>query len=259
LIWDRDGGFLRGRKWLVPTNPKISSFRQRALLLSALAVAAWLLPVGQASAQNFFERLFGGGSRSSPAPLAQAFADPFGMGETSEPQAAPRGPSVTYCVRLCDGQHFPVPRNASMTQAQACNSFCPASKTKVFSGGGIDHASASDGTRYADLANAFAYREHVVPGCTCNGRTPGGLASMDVNADPTLRPGDIVATNNGFTAFKGTKKGAAEFTPLSAEARRKLADVKVTPAPESGPQAEIAPSDTSPSGSEERRRAQLSR
>jgi hypothetical protein len=191
-----------------------------------------IAPVSSASAQNFFELLFGGFRRAATS--AQAYADPNVVSETGDRQGGERGERgayASYCVRLCDGQHFPVTRAAGVTAAQACSSFCPAATTKVFSGGGIDHAVASDGARYADLANAFVYRQKLVPNCTCNGATPGGLASLDVNADPTLRPGDIVATNDGFEAFSSTKKGTAEFTPLSAEARRKLADVKVRPAP----------------------------
>jgi hypothetical protein len=244
----------------VPAHPKKPNLRQSALLLSAVAMIAMALP-SSAFAGNFFEMLFGGfgGGRASVPSSVQAYADPSvadGTGERLVSQGG--GPSATYCVRLCDGQHFPVPRNSSLSPAQACNSFCPASKTKVFSGSGIDHASANDGTRYADLDNAFVYRKQVVPGCTCNGQTPGGLATMDVNEDPTLRPGDIVATNTGFVAFKGAKKGTAEFTPLPPDAQRKLAEVKVVPASgRPAVQATTSPSDISASARDDNRRAQL--
>lgn len=238
---------------------KNTAFRRSALVFAALAMTL-VLP-GPASAAGLFDFLFGGFHRpAGPPPSAQAYADPYAVPDqgVAERRSADRGPSVAYCVRLCDGQHFPVQRTGDMTAAQACNSFCPASKTKVFSGSAIDQAVASDGTHYADLANAFVYREHFVANCTCNGKTPGGLAAVKVDADPTLRSGDIVATNDGFVAFKGTKKGTAEFTPLSAEARRKLADVKVTPAPTSAV-AKSDVSDISASNREDGRRAQLSR
>lgn len=212
-------------------NQKIQAFRPSALLIGAIAIIS-VLPAGPASAQGLFDLLFGGFRRSSP-PAAQAYADPSGTvaepGERSSGGGG-GGPYVAYCVRLCDGQHFPVTRVSGVSPAQACNSFCPAAKTKVFSGSGIDRAVASDGARYADLANAFVYREKTVANCTCNGQTTGGLATQDINADPTLRPGDIVATNAGLSAYSGNKKGAAEFTPLSGDARRRLADVKVRPA-----------------------------
>lgn len=123
-----------------------------------------------------------------------------------------------------------------MSAAESCNSFCPATPTKIFAGGNIDSAMASDGTRYADLDTAFAFREKLSAGCTCNGKTPGGLASMDVNKDPTLRPGDIVATKTGLVAFTGGNNNVANFTPidsyrgLSQSSRDKLSDVKIMPA-----------------------------
>lgn len=236
-------------------NRKTSTFRHSLCLLGALTVISAVLPAGSASAQGLLELLFGGFRRSGPPAAAQAYADPLGSGERSETRGE-RGPSVGYCVRLCDGQPFPIQRNAGATPIQVCNAFCPASKTKAFSGSSIDRAVASDGTRYADLDNAFVYRQKLVPNCTCNGKTAGGLATLDVNTDPTLRAGDIVATNNGLVAVKDTRKGSAEFTPLSSEASRKLADVKV--APVSKP-AQATPSNVSAPGSDEDRRAQLSR
>jgi hypothetical protein len=123
-----------------------------------------------------------------------------------------------------------------MSAAESCNAFCPASQTKLYSGGSIDNAVAGDGTRYDDLDNAFVYRERIVDGCSCNGKTPFGLARVDVNADPTLRPGDVVATKTGLVAFTGANNKVANFTPidsyrgLSQISRDKLADVKIMPA-----------------------------
>jgi hypothetical protein len=122
-----------------------------------------------------------------------------------------------------------------MSAAEACSSFCPATPTKVFAGSNIDTAVASDGTRYGNLDTAFSFREKLVAGCTCNGKSPGGLASMDINKDPTLRPGDIVATKTGLVAFTNASNNVANFTPidsyrgLSQSARDKLSDVKIMP------------------------------
>src|SRR5690606_40808915 len=105
-----------------------------------------------------------------------------------------------------------------MSAADACRSFCPAAQTKLFIGSDIDYAAASDGSRYADMPNAYAYRKKLASNCSCNGRTPFGLAHIDARTDPTLRPGDIVATENGLLAYTG-KGGdrtnvAANFTPV---------------------------------------------
>ncbi|HEX2116141.1 MAG TPA: DUF2865 domain-containing protein [Alphaproteobacteria bacterium] len=138
-------------------------------------------------------------------------------------------------MRLCDGRYFPIQRQAGATAAQLCSSFCPASETKVFSGSGIDHAVASDGTRYANLRNAFVYRERIVENCTCNGRDPYGLVTLSVGSDPTLRPGDIVATDDGFVAYNGGNRRQAEFTPigsypgLSKELRERLSQTRIMP------------------------------
>jgi hypothetical protein len=110
------------------------------------------------------------------------------------------GQSVAYCVRLCDGRYFPMQRRSNATSIQLCNAFCPAAKTQVFNGSQIDHAVASNGARYANLANAFVYRQKIVPGCTCNGKNEFGLAKIDVKSDPTLKPGDIIATGDNQKA-----------------------------------------------------------
>ena len=194
-----------------------------------------------ASAQGIFERIFGGLRHAVEAPHAPtsitAFADPLtSLGNTINPQQrADSGPGRAFCVRSCDGHFFPVPAHAGMSAAESCSAFCPASKTRLYSGSTIDNAVANDGSHYADLDNAFAYRKQLVAGCTCNGRDAFGLARMDVKSDPTLRPGDVVATKSGLVAFTGTKNNAADFTPIdtyrgmSKNSRDKLADVKIMP------------------------------
>ena len=155
----------------------------RAILVAGLAIAAAPAP---AAAQNLFDFFFSGARRPSPPPMASAYADPQAEpngARSSDPGSrAESGPAVSYCVRLCDGRFFPIQRSAA-TPVEICNSFCPASHTKIFSGGSIDHAVARDGTRYAELGNAFAYRDHVVPGCTCNGKDAFGLAPIKAAED----------------------------------------------------------------------------
>jgi len=198
-------------------------------IFAAIALAS-ATPAGSASAQGFFDFLFG--RRPAPPPQAQPYADPFGF--NNGPVERGEGtPSASYCVRLCDGRFFPVPRGTA-NAAETCNSFCPAAKTKVFSGSGIDHAVSNDGKRYADLETAFTYRDKIVNNCTCNGRTPFGLARVNVAEDPTLRPGDIVATKEGMATYRGSQRGVAQFTPVdkgkvSSEMRGRLANMRVQP------------------------------
>ena len=174
-----------------------------------------------------------------------AYADPSGLFEERRERrygtAYHGGGSSGFCVRTCDGKYFPVKSSGNMSAAELCKSFCPAAKTKIFSGSKIDHSLAGDGQRYADLDSAFLYRERRVDNCTCNGKDAFGLATIDVAADPTLKPGDIVATNDGLVTYTGHK--TAEFTPIgqsggSSEWRQRLMSIKVTPAP---PRAEVTP------------------
>ncbi len=235
-----------------------SAICNRAVLVISLTLLAAVVLPGVASAAGFFETLFGGGrapsAPSNPTPLFQALGNIFGGSGTSE-RRSEGGGSTAYCVRLCDGHPFPV-QNAGMTPTQACNSACPASQTKVFNGGSVDNASSSDGKRYADLPNAFVYRQRIVAGCTCNGRTAGGLVSIDAKSDPTLRPGDMVATNDGLVAYKGRKDATAEFTPVQD---RKLTQIKISPAAANAHAEAPPPEQIPPSAGNPRKRAQADR
>lgn len=212
-----------------------------------VAAAALLgMTAGEASAQGTFESLFGVFRRpayAAPQPTA-AYAPQQSWGSPSlaapaPPPPATLGPSATFCVRLCDGRFFPLQGHAGISAAQACKSFCPAARTRIFFGSSIERAAAADGSRYADLDHAFLYRDRLVADCTCNGRDSFGLAPVDVASDPTLRPGDIVAGTQGLLAFRGARRGrsqAAEFTPIddypgfAPELRRQLSALKVGPA-----------------------------
>jgi hypothetical protein len=249
---------------------------------AVFCVAAGVLSVGlvtltfstPASAQGIFESIFGGLLRhrvEAPPELPtniHAYADPStSLGNAINAPRAATGPAKAFCVRTCDGRYFPVQAHAGVSAAESCRSFCPASQTRLYSGGNIDYAVASNGSRYADLDNAFVYRQRLVDGCTCNGRDPFGLARMNAKADPTLRPGDVVATKSGLLAFTGMKNKVADFSPVdsyrnfSKNQRDKLSDVKIMPPT---PVASEVPAATLPRAAdkardEDRRRAQLER
>jgi hypothetical protein len=176
--------------------------------------------------------------RAQPPPRASSYAASYVAPERGErrsasgPTSGSTGRGAAFCVRTCDGRYFPLQRHAGLSPAEACRSLCPAAKTLVFSGSKIESAVAPNGVRYAQLDSAFAYRKKVVPDCTCNGKDGGGLARMETTGDPTLRPGDIVATTGGL-AVHG-KARSAELTPInpsSGEWARRLSEIKVRPAP----------------------------
>ena len=206
-----------------------------------------MLVPGSVSAEGLFDMFFGGSpkqqSRQAP-PQANFFADPFGNNQQqAQPAPAPRvassgGSGPAFCVRSCDGKYFPLTMRGNVSPAQTCQAFCPASVTRVFFGGNIDSAAASNGERYADSENAYAYRKALRADCTCNGRSPTGLAPVDLTLDTSLRSGDVIATTDGLVAYTGVRLGteqSAEFTPvasfpgLTADVRARLGEMKVAP------------------------------
>jgi hypothetical protein len=212
-------------------------WRVSAGVLTAAALTCVSLEPASA---GIFERIFGGLRQVAEAPAAlptslSSFADPFAGMRSAPSQQAEYNSARGYCVRTGDGFYFPVQSHAGVSAAEACQALCPASATRLYSGGAIDNAVASDGSRYADLDTAFLYRKQLVADVTCNGRNHFGLAHVDINTDPTLRPGDIVATKAGLVAFSGMKNKVADFAPLSGDravpqnTREKLSALKIMP------------------------------
>jgi hypothetical protein len=196
------------------------AFGAAAILCVSLASAA--------QAQDFFSALFGGLSRSR-APVIQM---PFGdNGPFVQPGEGRRyGGGQAFCVRTCDGRHFPVTGSDNQSRVASCNSLCPASETKLVYGSSIDNASTDNGKPYSELPNAFRYRNELVAGCTCNGKDALGLAQVKVEDDPTLRKGDIVAGENGLVvAGRSADRRGAElnFTPASERIKARYQRVPV--------------------------------
>jgi hypothetical protein len=182
-----------------------------------LAAAAMLCVslASAAQAQDFFSNLFGGFGRSR----GPAIRMPFDDGPPVQRSEGRRygGGGQAFCVRTCDGRHFPVTGSDNQSRAQSCSSLCPASETKVVYGGSIDDAATDNGKPYSEMPNAFRYRNELVSGCTCNGKDALGLAQVKIEDDPTLRKGDIVAGENGLlVANRPDRRGAElKFSPAS--------------------------------------------
>ncbi|MGE5158913.1 MAG: DUF2865 domain-containing protein [Gemmatimonas sp.] len=212
---------------------------RRIVVAGGIAGSLALAPQ-MASAEGLFDFFFGGLQRlqRQVAPETNSF-DPF----NNNAQPAPPRPVIAssgpaYCVRSCDGRYFPLTRGGA-SAVQMCQAFCPASPTKVYFGSNIDNAYTAGGERYADSENAYAYRKALRADCTCNGRDPAGLAPVDLAADASLRPGDVIATGDGLVAYSGVRVGndqtpeltpVASFPGLTAEVRARLNEMKVAPA-----------------------------
>ena len=172
----------------------------------ALTFLALSLSAGTVRAEGLLEFLFGGFNDSWPKAATANANRPLTL--TVRPRYSAFGHGTVFCVRTCDGRYFPLSRSATAQPAQTCNSLCPASKTKVFSGSEISSAVAADGSRYAALDHAFLYRKETVENCTCNGITTYGLVTLDARGDPTLRPGDLIATEDGVVKSADVMKTA---------------------------------------------------
>jgi len=228
------------------------------VLVAGITATTLVTSVVTASAQNILEALFG---RLWNPPVT-GDAEPSAPLPSREATRAEGG--LAYCVRLCDGRYFPIQRHNGTSSTQTCSSFCPASATKIYSGNGINHAVAQDGKRYSELATAFAYRDKIIPGCTCNGRDAFGLVNIPVADDPTLRPGDIIATNAGLVAYNSGPNGST-FTPistyagLSADLRHQLTEIKIEPSAEGPAPPPVLQAEAPPDRSTTNKRAQADR
>jgi hypothetical protein len=203
--------------------------RRMTALALALVCASALAPAAQA--QDFFSALFGGMGRARAPYISMPFANDDGTVpvQRGEPRRYGGG-GQAFCVRTCDGRYFPVTASDNASKAATCESFCPASETKLFYGSSIDNAAGENGKSYSELPNAFRYRNELVAGCTCNGKDQIGLAPVKLEDDPTLRKGDIVAGENGLLVAgrSSDKRGASlNFSPASDKVRAKYERVPV--------------------------------
>jgi len=204
-----------------------------ALGATAISIAVMLAPAAQA--EDFLSALFGAFARPLAPVTPLPFASEGGNSPGPEsfvprPRAAYSGGALAYCVRGCDGRYFPITASDNQSRVASCNSFCPASETKVVYGSNIDNAVTETGKPYSELPNAFRYRNEMVAGCTCNGKDQVGLATVPIGKDSTLRKGDIVAGSDGLmVAGRGAdKRGAAlNLSPASEAVRARYQRVPV--------------------------------
>lgn len=183
---------------------------------------------------GFFEMLFGGGRREAelrPPPQPTRYITlpprrldrphravvrsplpasiPYGFAERRHhfrpkaemAAASPGRPgSMTVCVRRCDGYLFPLGtlRDAAdlPLHAGACAAACPNAATEIYTLASgkteLEQAVSATGLPYRASAVANVYRQRRVADCSCQ---PSGRAlRADVDTDPTLQTGDVIAT-----------------------------------------------------------------
>ncbi|WP_322515963.1 DUF2865 domain-containing protein [Rhodopseudomonas palustris] len=208
----------------------------KAIGICGVAMMSLAGTASSAQAQDFFSALFHGFQ-----PPARHYVPERAFPFASEGDYAPRArrPARTYssggqafCVRTCDGRYFPIAATGGESKDATCNSFCPASETKVVYGSDIDGARTSNGKPYSELPNAFKYRNEIVAGCTCNGKDQFGLAKIKIEDDPTVRKGDIVASEDGLKVAgrPDRREGALNYSPAPASIRAGYGKVPVVAA-----------------------------
>ncbi|HEY5063277.1 MAG TPA: DUF2865 domain-containing protein [Xanthobacteraceae bacterium] len=142
--------------------------RRAAVMIGALCGAIVFAQPRPVLAAGLFDFLFGG-PQDRPAARAGSNSDPSARARYSAETVHDHGiggRTVAFCVRLCDGEGFPIAHLANATPIETCGAMCPASKTEVLFGSQIDGAVARDGTRYGQLENAFLFRStswRIVP------------------------------------------------------------------------------------------------
>lgn len=222
--------------------------RRKWLLLACLGIALAVPQAAHAQSGGIFGALFG--MLSGPPPISRtaplAYSDPSAdpTDRSQQPASRPGRGGLAFCVRMCDGRYFPV-TNAGTTPESTCNAMCPAAQTKIFWGSQSGPGVGQDGVSYTDTDNAYVFRDKIVDGCTCNGKTSHGLVAIDVKNDSTLRRGDMVATSEGVKVFNGnTRVGhraadfdlAVNYTRLPSDMRRHLATMSVAPITKDAPE-----------------------
>jgi len=158
--------------------------------------------------------------------------------DTGENVGGPRA----YCVRTCDGFFFPMgPATSGAArdaQQASCNAMCPGAETVLYSvarQGSIEDAANARGQPYGALRTAFRFRQGVDRACSCQANATQGLARLPITHDPTLRPGDVVVTEEGARVFRGGARfpyraqdfvAARAYGRLPADLRRRVEEIE---------------------------------
>ncbi|MCB1521561.1 MAG: DUF2865 domain-containing protein [Hyphomicrobiaceae bacterium] len=166
-----------------------SSSMRSGLKVALAVMAAIVVGPDPASAQSFFQKLFGWGSAPAPTqerrvippssyrslpPSSGFYRDHSPFSEDDEAERPATGRLRAVCVRTCDGYYWPIAENTARGMlykaSDRCKSTC-GTETKLFyhDMSADDAAAMTDlaGRRYDALDNAFVYRKKLIAGCTC--------------------------------------------------------------------------------------------
>ncbi len=224
---------------------RVSCVRHCVMFVLAVMLAVPAVFAPRTASAGFFDFLF---SDEKPCPRIAANCVRGSFGTESQPAqartpVANAGRTTSYCVRTCDGRYFPLTMRGGATPAQICQSFCPASPTKVFSGSTIDNAIAASGERYPDSAQCVRLSQGIeirlylqrprsqsalhrsicrsTPRCApaTSWRLPPGWSHIPASRPPRARPRSShrSRTTLGLTADVRARLGEMKVAPVSAE------------------------------------------
>ena len=169
---------------------------------AACATNPAILPQGQGRGFVDDDGRSGSGLRTVPIDPDDLSGLPLGDDDPDADRTRTAGKAL--CVRTCDGGYFPLSAKASDSAVdgleQLCKASCPNTEAKLYttaSGGGLQDATAVDGTPYTALATAFKFEKSFDASCTCK---PYGQswAQALATAETLLgeaHKGDVVVTD----------------------------------------------------------------
>ncbi|MGI3903825.1 MAG: DUF2865 domain-containing protein [Janthinobacterium lividum] len=157
--------------------------------------------------------------------------------EAPAPLQASRSP-VVMCVRQCDGAYYPlandVPSDRLGDMDRLCQAQCPAATSSAYAGRDSDDiagATATDGTRYADLSTAFQFRKSSTSTCACRAPKQSWAEAL-AGAEAMLEPhkGDVTVTPAlAAEMARPVSPPTGSIPPLKSSTSRKTGRKSVPP------------------------------
>jgi hypothetical protein len=155
---------------------------------------------------------------AEPARARGLFDSLFGSPDSSdsnlpEGAVAPSGAFRTVCVRTCDGYYFPISYSTTPARfgddEKTCQRMCPAAEVALYmhrtDGENMSQAVSVSGRPYAELPNAFRYRQQLDAACSCRRAGESWAAALGATPDETVQRGDIVVTDEKAKALSQPK------------------------------------------------------
>lgn len=174
--------------------------------------------------------------RAAAGQSRDLFDSLFGPGTVLNPETPTGNTYRTICVRSCDGFYFPISYSTVPSKfaddERSCQRLCPAAEVTLFSnrtGEDVAQAVSSNGRRYSELPNAFAYRKQFNPSCGCKAAGQTWADALKQLDDQTVEQGDIVVTQERSKQLSQPQVDA-QGKPIKPPARPGAAPAQ-TPSP----------------------------